>query len=72
MLAVIFFIGLLIGIAITVVIIRKHVVGTLRVDQSDPGDQPYLFLEMGKDLNAIYRKKYVLMKVKIQNYLSHK
>ena len=52
---------------------RKETLGSLRVDQSDPDSGPYLFLEIPRDsLNKLYKKKYVVLKVKIKNYISHK
>ncbi len=46
-------------------------VGTLRQDQSDPDEPPYLFLEMEKDGFAkIQKRKKVVMRVQIENYLS--
>ena len=51
---------------------RSDVVGSLRVDQSDPDSGPYLFLELSHEgVDAIYKKKYVVLKVNIQDYISH-
>ena len=69
---IIFTVGILIGIIITIIWFRKHIAGSLRVDQSDPDDQPYLFLEMEKKLSEVLKKKYVILKVNIQNYISQK
>lgn len=44
--------------------------GVLREDRSDP-DSPYLFLELSNDGYArIHRKKYVVLKVVLENYIS--
>lgn len=47
-------------------------VGTLRVDKSDPDDNPYLFLELTKDIDFVYRNKYVTFEVNTQNYIPRK
>lgn len=51
---------------------RKEPVGDLRIDTSDPDDNPYLFLELSKDLNFIRRKKYITLKVNTTSYIPHK
>lgn len=45
-------VGILIGFAVSSIIRRKHPVGFLRIDKSDP-DGPYLFLELKKSVNEI-------------------
>jgi len=45
-------IGIMIGFAVSSIIRRKHPVGFLRIDKSDP-DGPYLFLELKKSVNEI-------------------
>ena len=42
------FIGIVIGAVVTAYVFCRNFVGTLRVDQSDPTDAPYLFLEIEK------------------------
>lgn len=69
------FIFLLIGIFIGYTLLRfipkEKPVGTLRVDQSDPDSGPYLFLELTHEgTNAIEKKKYVIFKVDLKNYIS--
>lgn len=49
-------IGILIGFIGASVIRRKHPVGFLRIDKSDP-DGPYLFLELKKSINEIVTQK---------------
>lgn len=51
---------------------RKEPVGDLRIDTSDPDDNPYLFLELSKDLNFVRRKKYITLKVNTISYIPHK
>ena len=65
-----FLVGVLIGTIIYAIAVKTASVGTLRIDQSDPDDSPYLFLEL-KNTNAIFSKKYVTMKVELKNYISH-
>lgn len=38
--------GVLIGIAVTTLLLVKEPIGTLKVDYSDPDSPPYLFLEI--------------------------
>lgn len=69
---VIFVIGVVVGCILTTVISRIKSVGVLRVDTSDPDDNPYLFLELSKGLDEIYRRKYVVLKVYIKSFLPQK
>ena len=66
-----FLAGVLIGTIIYAIAVKTASVGTLRIDQSDPEDSPYLFLELDKTLPTIVSKKYVIMKVERKNYISH-
>lgn len=60
-------IGIIIGIVFGRQVFRRDVVGSLRVDQSDPDSGPYLFLELShKGADAIYKKRYVVLKVNIK------
>ena len=68
---IVFLAGVLIGTIIYAIAVKTASVGTLRIDQSDPEDSPYLFLELDKNLSTIYSKKYVTMKVERKNYISH-
>lgn len=66
-----FFVGLLIGGFFVYFLSRFDSVGTLRVDRSDPYDGPHLFLELSKGIDAIGRKKYVILKVNNSSYIPH-
>lgn len=56
--------GVIIGIFLTILILRKEPIGTLRVDYSDPDSGPYLFLEIPqKNTHLITQKKTVTFKV---------
>lgn len=69
----IFVVGVLIGCVFGCVIFKKfNTVGSLRIDSSDPDEMPYLFLELEKDIEHVYRKKYAMFKVNIMNFISHK
>lgn len=61
-------IGLLFGKAWT----DKHVIGNLRIDQSDPTEDPYLFLELFNGVHTFSDKKTVHLKVRAENYVSQK
>lgn len=65
-------IGILIGVVATVIITQIKSVGSLRIYTSDPEDDPYLFLELSKEVSYIYRKKYVLLKVNTDNLIPRK
>lgn len=52
-------------------ILKRHI-GTLRVDQSDPNDEPYLFLELNVGIDVIKKQKSVSFDVNVENYLSQK
>lgn len=54
-------------------IIALKPVGTLRIDNSDPDEPPYLFLELKKESNPnnFKNKKYVTFDVNAKNYISH-
>ena len=47
-------------------------IGTLRVDQSDPYDGPYLFLELSENPKKLLDKKRITLKVNVEDYVSHK
>lgn len=56
--------GVVLGVFVTLIIVRKKPVGTLRVDYSDPDSGPYLFLEIPqRNAYLIEKKKVVTFKV---------
>lgn len=63
-------VGMILGILLDKWSVRKNRVGILRVDHSDPTDQPYIFLEATESVYEIAKRKYVLMDVEIRNYIS--
>lgn len=64
-------VGILIGFGVSSIIRRKHPVGFLRIDKSDP-DGPYLFLELKKSVNEIVIQRTVLLEVKREDFIPHK
>lgn len=74
--AILVLIGFICGVGVGVGVLlkrtRRNIIGTLRVDHSDPQDDPYLFLELNKPLSEFISKKYVTLKVNIKNFISQK
>ena len=68
---VVFIVGLLCGCAITYLVSKNGSIGDLRIDTSDPDDNPYLFLELSKSIDVIKHKKYVTLKVNTNSYIPH-
>lgn len=63
-------IGILIGSGLIYFLFKPFMAGVLRVDRSDPYENPYLFLELKQDVNYISSKDYVILKVVDKNYIS--
>ena len=66
------FIGVVIGYILKTIFSRPKVIGTLRVDHSDPDDGPYMFLELSSEesVKTIRHDDYVTFKVNVENYIS--
>lgn len=65
--------GFVIGLITAYFIVsRIPKAGTLRIDRSDPDDEPYLFLEAKLSPYEIAYKRFVILDVKRENYISHK
>lgn len=64
--------GILAGYLLGMIKYEKKPVGTLRVDQSDPDDSPYLFLELDDSaiINKVTKMKEVTFRVNTENYIS--
>ena len=58
------------GMAFFLICLAARSIGTLRVDQSDPTEQPYLFLELDKPVENVINEKYVLFRVIKKNFIS--
>lgn len=61
-------VGLLVGRVYT----SGNTIGNLRVDQSDPSEPPYLFLELSEGVHTVTNKKTVHLKVRVENFVSQK
>lgn len=63
-------IGIMVGVLLSRFIFREKPVGSLRVDESDPDSGPYLFLELDRSgVDAIYKQRYVRLRVELKNYI---
>ena len=58
------------GMVFLLICLTARSIGTLRVDQSDPTEQPYLFLELDKPVESVINEKYVLFRVVKKNFIS--
>lgn len=65
-------VGIIIGVVATCMIFGAFSVGSLRVDHSIPEDEPYLFLELTRNVSTIFRKKFVVLKVRAEDFIPHK
>ena len=66
-----FCMGAFLGFILTKLIFKSSLVGSLRIDTSDPDDGPYLFLELSKEIDDIRDRKQINLKVSNQSY-THK
>lgn len=64
-------ITLIIGFLLGAAVFHRRPVGNLRIDRSDPDDPPYLFLELSSDVGRFLHKKYVVLRVRAENFLPH-
>lgn len=64
-------IGIFIGVLLGIMLSRRKPLGNLRMDRSDPTSEPLLFLELGTDVRTIMRKKQVVFKVRVEDFLPH-
>ena len=63
-------IGIIIGYSISLWLRTKGLIGTLRVDHSDPDEAPYLFLELSNGgFDKIQQGKIVSFVVKMEDYI---
>lgn len=67
-----FLLGLIFGGFSIGVLLHKKSSGKLLVDQSDPEENPYLFLELTSSPYEIMKNKYVTLEVKKHNFISQK
>lgn len=72
-LIVMFLIGLATGFIFAEIRSRfKPISGVLRVDNSDPEDGPYLFLELNTSPEKLEESSKLIFKVSHSNYISQK
>lgn len=69
-LGLIFIAGVAVGVIGSVLVLLKTKGGTLRIDRSDPDSDPYMFLELTESLPSVMRKRYVVFRVNLENYIS--
>lgn len=69
-----FIFGLMIGIVLGMsvsLLFKSKPCGFLRVDQSDPNEPPYLFLELTENISSVLSKEMVVFRVKVKDYIPH-
>ena len=66
-----FIVGVIVGSVVAAILFGRKAIGCLRVDQSDKDEAPYLFLELTKNIPTFRHKKFVVMRVKNENFISH-
>ena len=66
-----FILGSIVGGVVIAWVFERKSIGYLRIDQSDPDEAPYLFLELAKNIPTFRNKKFVTLKVKNENFISH-
>jgi hypothetical protein len=64
-------IGIIIGLAISIAGFFFRSIGALRIDKSDPTDKPYMFLEIKRGIGDITRRKFVVLRVKREDFIPH-
>ena len=62
--------GFALGFVIACIWVLGLKIGFLRIDRSDPTEAPYMFLEISKDVGDISGRKWVLLEVKNENFIS--
>lgn len=65
-----FMVGLIVGCCMTYILTIHISSGDLRVDNSD--DTMHLFLELNEDITKTVKKKFVVLKVVIKDFLPRK
>ena len=67
-----FVLGVMVGMLLTKLSYKPDIVGTLRMDSSDPDDGPYLFLELETTPETLKKQNFVTLKVNNESYISQK
>lgn len=65
-------IGFAIGFVCACIGVLSLKIGVLQIDRSDPSEPPYTFLRIDRSnsIEQISQKKYVLLEVKNENFIS--
>lgn len=65
-------IGFAVGFVAASIGVLSLKVGILQIDRSDPSDPPYPFLRIDRyrSIDELSRRKYVLLEVKNENFIS--
>jgi hypothetical protein len=64
--------GMIAGYNLALMRIRSNTLGAIRIDRSDPDEDPYLFLELKGHPDALMNEQYVIFEVKNENFVSPK
>lgn len=67
-------VGFIAGVIVTSFAYAKRTIGNLRIDNSFPDEPPYTFMELSrdKDINYISKQKFVVLNVRVEDFLSQK
>ena len=59
--------GIVLGSLFTYLLLRLKTLGTLRVIESnEPGEPPYLFVELNQSVNEVIKRKHVIFDVSLK------
>lgn len=64
--------GVGVGIIIMTLFRHKKSVGVVYIVQQDPAEDPYLFLELSKEVSEVSEMDYITVQVNAKKYISHK
>ena len=64
--------GIVIGLIISAIRNEFRYVGSLRIDKSDPTENPYLFLEINNGISDISNRKYIILRVRREDFIPRK
>ena len=67
-----FIAGFMTGITITARIVSKKITGSIRVNDSDPEEPPYIFAVFNKDISEVLKQKYIVLMVDVPDTNSQK
>lgn len=64
--------GFAAGFVCACICVLRLKVGTLQIDRSDPSEPPYPFLRISRDssIDELSRRKFVLLEVRNENFIS--